>query len=316
MAVKHSNFYSNTLATPPTGTTEAAFTVTSAVGLPTLGIGDTCYVVIKNASLTREIIKITTIVGTTLTPAVGGRGADGSAAYASWLAGDVVEQCPVNASLLDLLYEFKNSFFNVANTFKSIFTNTNTAARTYTFADRDGNIITDADINAAASKAAPVAADVLLLLDSAAAFGMKKATLAAVKTTNQEFVSGTRLAFVQLAAPTGWVIDAACNDQVLIAMAAAGDAVAGSWTISGLSAVTGSTALTAAQIPLHTHNFTSYQATGGGFLASNSVAASSVNNVTDGGNGLSGLGHTHTLTTTGDAVWRPRYRGVIVCIKL
>lgn len=145
--VKHSNFFSTTLATPPTGTTEASFNVTSATNLPTLAAGDWCYVVLKNASLTREVIKIGTISGVTLTPAAGGRGADGSAAYASWLANDVIELCFVNASLLDLLYGFKEAFYNTAKTFKSIFTNTNTAARTYTFSDRDGNVITDADIN-------------------------------------------------------------------------------------------------------------------------------------------------------------------------
>ena len=313
MAVKHTNFYANTLATPPTGTTEAAFTVTSAVGLPALGVGDTCYVVLKNASLTREIIKITTISGTTLTPAVGGRGADGSAAYASWLAGDVVELCPINASLLDLLYEFKNSFFNVANTFKSIFTNTNTAARTYTFADRNGNIITDADINAATLKATPVAADVLLLLDSAAAFGMKKTTLANVKTTNQEFASGTRTVFVQANAPIGWYIDFACVDQALIAYPAGGDTTGGNWQISGLPAISGSTALTIDLMPRHNHQY------GGNTLQGGAPGSGGIDPLLNtsyttqfAGNTV---GHDHTLTTTNNGAWRPLYRGVIVCQK-
>jgi hypothetical protein len=178
-AVKHSNFFSTTLATPPTGTTEAAFTVTSASNLPTLGAGDWCYVVIKNSSLVREVIKIGTIAGTTLTPASGGRGADGSTAYASWVAGDVIELCAVNASLLDLLYEFKNNFYNAAKTFKSVFTNTNTAARTYTFADRDGNVITDADIVAAAA-VTPVDANVMPVMVGGV---LKNVTWANVKAT-------------------------------------------------------------------------------------------------------------------------------------
>lgn len=165
-AVKHSNFFSTTLATPPTGTTEAAFAVTSATNLPTLGAGDWTYAVIKNASLTREVIKIGTISGVTLTPASGGRGADGSTAYASWLAGDVIELCVVNASLLDLLYGFKEAFYNTAKTFKSVFANANTAARTYTFPDQDGTVVTDKSIHAATNKATPVGADEVGIWDS------------------------------------------------------------------------------------------------------------------------------------------------------
>lgn len=178
-AVKHSNFFSTTLATPPTGTTEAAFTVTSATNLPTLAAGDWCYVVLKNASLTREVIKIGTISGVTLTPAVGGRGADGSAAYASWMAGDVIELCIVNASLLDLLYGFKDAFYNTAKTFKSVFANANTAARTYTFSDRDGNVITDADVVAAAA-VTPADANVMPVIVGGV---LKNATWANIKAT-------------------------------------------------------------------------------------------------------------------------------------
>lgn len=41
---------------------------------------------------------------------------------------------------------FKINFKNVANTFTSFFTNSNTAARTYTFQDRDGTIVDDTDL--------------------------------------------------------------------------------------------------------------------------------------------------------------------------
>lgn len=44
---------------------------------------------------------------------------------------------------------FKINFKNAANTFTSFFTNTNTAARTYTFQDRNGTIADDTDIAAA-----------------------------------------------------------------------------------------------------------------------------------------------------------------------
>jgi hypothetical protein len=41
---------------------------------------------------------------------------------------------------------FKINFKNAANTFTSFFTNTNTAARTYTFQDRNGTISDDTDL--------------------------------------------------------------------------------------------------------------------------------------------------------------------------
>jgi hypothetical protein len=42
---------------------------------------------------------------------------------------------------------FKINFRNVANTFTSFFTNSNTAARTYTFQDRNGTIADDTDLD-------------------------------------------------------------------------------------------------------------------------------------------------------------------------
>ena len=48
---------------------------------------------------------------------------------------------------------FKINFKNAANTFTSFFTNANTAARTYTFADRDGTIADNTDITSAKARA-------------------------------------------------------------------------------------------------------------------------------------------------------------------
>jgi hypothetical protein len=50
---------------------------------------------------------------------------------------------------------FKINFKNAANTFTSFFTNTNTAARTYTFQDRDGTIADDTDLALKAPLASP-----------------------------------------------------------------------------------------------------------------------------------------------------------------
>lgn len=90
----------------------------------------------------------------------------------------------------------KINFKNVANTFTSFFTNTNTAARTYTFQDRDGTIADNTDlagvlttqtlgdlVNSATSKATPVDADQIPLMDSAAGNITKKLSWANVKAT-------------------------------------------------------------------------------------------------------------------------------------
>jgi hypothetical protein len=50
---------------------------------------------------------------------------------------------------------FKINFKNVANTFTSFFTNSNTAARTYTFQDRDGTIVDNTDLALKAPIASP-----------------------------------------------------------------------------------------------------------------------------------------------------------------
>lgn len=50
---------------------------------------------------------------------------------------------------------FKINFKNVANTFTSFLTNTNTAARTYTFQDRNGTIADDTDLSLKAPLASP-----------------------------------------------------------------------------------------------------------------------------------------------------------------
>ncbi len=113
---------------------------------------------------------------------------------------------------------FKINFKNAANTFTSFFTNTNTAARTYTFPDKDitvagltdisgGNAATattlqnartidgvsfngSADVtviapgtHAATSKTTPIDADELAIVDTAASNVLKKVTWANLKAT-------------------------------------------------------------------------------------------------------------------------------------
>ena len=99
---------------------------------------------------------------------------------------------------------FKINFKNAANTFTSFFTNANTAARTYTFQNKDGTIADTADIAAAittqtigtlggvtaADKLVPVDADKFTFSDSAATNIWKKLTWLDLKKTIWAAFSG------------------------------------------------------------------------------------------------------------------------------
>ena len=136
------------------------------------------------------------------------------------------------------------------------------------------------------------------------------------------FVAGTKLLFSQAAAPVGWVQVTAYNDQVLrVVSDSSGGLSGGSWQISGFSAstVVAYHALTAAEIPAHTHTVSALTlAINTSTLGAGSPYATlGQGSITsDGGTG-GNLGHTHGATTTMafDGSWRPYYTNVIVCQK-
>lgn len=110
------------------------------------------------------------------------------------------------------------------------------------------------------------------------------------------FDVGTRMAFQQTAAPTGWTKDttAGINDSMLRLVT--GSASSGGTTaFSTWSAVTstGSYTLATADIPAHTHTFTTGTNTGStGPYANASNANITATTASTGGGG----GHSHSLT--------------------
>ena len=150
--------------------------------------------------------------------------------------------------------------------------------------------------------------------------------------------SGTKMVFVQNAAPVGWTFDATLNDRVLrvTSTEANGGATGGNWTLSGM-AVDGHS-ITVAEMAAHTHNGDVHNHSmahthaisklgGSGDLGAGSVSSatpgpsqsgpSSAANTGNGGGGItssvgSGNAHTHGLTNTS---WRPEYVDVIICAK-
>jgi hypothetical protein len=136
----------------------------------------------------------------------------------------------------------------------------------------------------------------------------------------QFFASGTQIAFVQAAAPVGWVQNTTLNDQVLRTTNGAGAGLGGSWVITGLSAATtvaGHT-LNQGEIPSHTHNVSAITSTGGtlGFSSGNSFFLGQFAITSDGGTG-GNAAHTHGANTSvsADGSWRPAYVNTIVCAK-
>jgi hypothetical protein len=151
------------------------------------------------------------------------------------------------------------------------------------------------------------------------------------------FAAGTRIVFAQATAPLGWVQDTTVNDRVLTVTSAAGNADGGAWTISGLTVA--GTAITVAQLPVHTHpntlsdpghghgindgtnlraaRFTGAFVSGGGNVDVTTVSPSIIANTTgitiNNANAGSGQAHGHGISH--DGAWRPAFRSTIICSK-
>ena len=125
----------------------------------------------------------------------------------------------------------------------------------------------------------------------------RKVTAQSIADLASSFASGTRMLFQQTAAPTDWTKEVAAgfNDVALrIVTGTVGGAGADAFTtVFGTSKVTGGHTLLEAEMPSHTHNWTT--ATGGanqfGLTAETSSPSSHATSAT-GGDGS----HDHTLT--------------------
>jgi len=127
--------------------------------------------------------------------------------------------------------------------------------------------------------------------------------------------SGSKIVFLQNAAPVGWTFDATLNDEVLKVtnVELDGGTSGGDWNITGLSV--DPHVLTVPEIPAHTHDY--QRARGTPNDQNNDVGGVGVRTIgyntqiTDSQGG--GGGHVHGLTS--DSTWRPAYINVIACIK-
>lgn len=149
------------------------------------------------------------------------------------------------------------------------------------------------------------------------------------------FPTGTKLAFNQAAAPTGWTKDVTHNDKALRVVSGAGGGSGGSvafTTAFASQTPTGTnsgTAITTAQMPLHGHPYRSSfnsnsgsTVTGGMMVSTAAVLATSPEftgapSDTQGQQiGGTGGGATHTHTFTGNAInLAVQYIDIIICTK-
>ncbi|MGI9297769.1 MAG: hypothetical protein ACR2QC_07715 [Gammaproteobacteria bacterium] len=143
-------------------------------------------------------------------------------------------------------------------------------------------------------------------------------------------VSGTKMVFVQAAAPAGWTQDTSQNDRVLrVVDDGTGGAVAGSWTLSGVTV--DNHVLTQAQMPSHRHHVFSAEDAGAGNTlvnASNATMAEksaggdlqyrmqrATVEATIGRTDETGSDNSHNHGLSTDSSWRPAYQNVLVATR-
>lgn len=136
------------------------------------------------------------------------------------------------------------------------------------------------------------------------------------------FPSGTVMLFVQSAAPTGWTKSTAHNDKALRVVSgsvSSGGSVAFSTAMAN-SSVTGSvsigsTTLSTAQIPSHSHDFGGTIYRGGGPYFSFATSGDPGTPITGTTNTGGGGSHTHSASFTGSINMAVEYVDVIICTK-
>ena len=174
----------------------------------------------------------------------------------------------------------------------------------------NADMIDGVHITAIALLASPALTGIPTAPTAAAGTNTNQLATTAFVTSSPAFPAGTRMAFQQTSAPTGWVKDtaAALNDslmRIVVGTASAGGSTAFS-SFNAQSSV-GATTLVTSQIPSHTHVYTA-GATGGAVSAKNGSLGGQAPNSTSGATGGNGS-HTHGFTTA------IKYYDFIIAVK-
>lgn len=323
MGIKFKNNAATTIVTATLNPSDTSVQVSSSALFPAAGAGDYFYATLSDAATgnTIEIIKVTAVSGSTWTIA---RAQDGTSAN-TYISGDNV-QLRLVAAILDNTPKLDEAnVYTGINTFSQTLISTGLTQTTNSLLGRStassgaveeisigsgltlagGLITTSGDITASGFTQNTSS----LLGRTTAAHGSIEEisvgsglTLSAgsLSVTSSSFPSGTRMAFQQTAAPTGWTKDTtgALNDSIMRivtgTVASGGSTAFSTWAGQSSS---GATTLSSSQIPAHTHNVgvISGTALGTGINANSGSGTVKTTNFTSTSTG-GGSSHTHSLS--------------------
>jgi hypothetical protein len=263
-------FTNNAATTLASGITAIATSLTVASGtgalFPTLAGSNYFFCTLANNAGTVEIVKVTARTTDTFTIV---RGQDNTTA-AAWVTGDKVELRVTAADLNNFPQLDSTNTFALAQTFTTPLA-AGSGGTGLSSPGASGNVLTS---NGTTWTSAAAAA----------------------------FDAGTRLAFQQTAAPTGWTKDttAAINDSMLRLVTGTASS-GGSTAFSTWSAVTatGAYTLATADIPSHSHTYDRASNTNGVVISTSSKAGTNyfqTNTSTASGAAGGGGSHSHSLT--------------------
>lgn len=195
-------------------------------------------------------------------------------------------------------------------------------ARTYTFPDATCTVLTSntpVTVSQGGTGVATLTANAVLLGNGGSAIqSVAPSTAGNVLTSNgttwqstapsaaSAFASGTRLAFNQSSAPTGWTKDTTFNDSIMrVVSGTVGNGGSVAFSTFNAQTTTGAHTLTSSEIANHTHDMSLSSSLEGSFNAGEYISSNSTNTIfaagTSGGTitvGASGggTGHSHSLT--------------------
>lgn len=306
MPIKFTNNASSTLASSISST---ATTITLASGggalFPSLGASDYFYATLVDSSNNLEIVKVTARVGDTMTVV---RGQDGTTSRA-YVGGDRFELRPTAAAMNDVAAGTNISSLPAGTTRNGIDIVDVSSTQTLTNKTLSSPSLSSPSMTGTPSAPTP----------NPGTNNTQVATTAFVTAAiaaSQAFPSGTLMLFAQTNAPTGWTKDTTHNDKALrVVNGAAGSGGSISFTSAFASrtptGTIGSTTLSTAQMPSHTHTST-YRTTGGGGTLQGLKGATGSANSPD----STGGGGSHNHSFAGDALnFAVQYVDVIIASK-
>jgi hypothetical protein len=302
MAVKWANNATTTIAS---GISSGATTITVAGGggslFPSIGAGDYFYATLNDSSNNIEIVKVTSRSGDVMTVV---RGQDGTTAQA-WIGGDKFELRPTAAGLQD-------SVSNLPSGAQVDGVNIVTVSGTQT--------LTNKTLESPSLTGVPTAPTATLGTDNTQI--ASTAFVNAAIADNKAVPTGTKMLFAQTSAPTGWTKDTTHDNKALrVVSGTAGSGGTVDFTTAfsskSVGGTIGSTTLTTAQTPSHTHVYYGYTPVSKGSTGTRVTGGASTATTNSSHNtGATGGGGSHNHTFSGTAIdLSVQYVDVIIASK-